>query len=226
MINIENISIDNSIMENERNIKLVPLQSDWSDIGNWDSMNLLKKKLNQVNSNSILIDSKNTDIHSGERLIVGIGLQDLIIVDDVDTTLILKKNQSEKVKSAVEKLTKENNEITLEHKYELRPWGKFEILLNSSETKVKRIFVDPQKSLSYQFHKFRSEHWTIVAGKAEIVLDGKKTIHTIGESIVIPKGVKHSLSNITNEVLTVIEVQFGSYFGEDDIIRVSDPYNR
>ncbi|MDC1280654.1 phosphomannose isomerase type II C-terminal cupin domain [bacterium] len=99
-------------------------------------------------------------------------------------------------------------------------WGKFKILLDSSEAKVKRIFVDPYKSLSYQFHKHRSEHWIVVTSKAEVMLDGINTYPYIGESIVVPKGMKHSLSNNTNEV------RYGNYFGEDDIIRITNLYDR
>ena len=166
-------------------------EDDWSDFGNCDSMSLLLNKLNNTNSNSILIDSKNTDVHSSERLIVGIGLEDFIIVDETDATLIFKKVQSEKVKEVLEKLTKQNNKIPLEHNYEFRPWGKFQILLDTSKAKVKRIFVDPYKSLSYQFHKHRSEHWMVLTGKAEVMIDGIKIIHPIGVSIVVPKAIKH-----------------------------------
>ena len=223
---VPKISIDKAIMEYENSIKLIPFDSNWSDIGNWDSLNLLLSKFNQTNKNSILIDSKNTEIQSSKRMIVGIGLEDLIVIDEIDATLIFKKGQSEKVKKVVEKLKKDKNNLAEEHNFEFRPWGKFEILLDTIECKVKKISVDPYKSLSYQYHLKRSEHWTIVSGQAEVVLDGVKTIHNVGESIIIPVNVKHSLSNKTNQLLKVIEVQYGSYYGEDDIIRVSDPYNR
>ena len=120
-----------------------------------------------------MLESKNTDIHSSDRLIVGIGLEDITIVDEVDATLIFKKGHSEKVRSIVQNLKVANKTIATEHAYEYRPWGKFEILLDSMECKVKRLFIDPFKSLSYQYHLKRSEHWTIVSGEATIVLDGK-----------------------------------------------------
>jgi len=221
-----NISIDKAIMEHENSIKLIPFHSHWSDIGNWDSMNLLLSKFNQTNKNSILIDSKNTQIQSSKRMVVGIGLEDLIIIDEIDATLIFKKGQSEKVKSVVEELKNIKNTLGEEHNFEYRPWGKFEVLLDSKECKVKKISIDPFQSISYQYHLKRSEHWTVVSGKAEVMLDNIKTIHNVGESIVIPVGVKHSLANSINELLIIIEVQYGSYYGEDDIIRISDPYNR
>ena len=192
-------------------------------------MNKLLQKSNKDskdNTNHMLLESKNTDIHSSDRLIVGIGLEDITIVDEVDATLIFKKGHSEKVKSIVQNLKVENKTIATEHTYEYRPWGKFEILLNSIECKVKRLFIDPFQSLSYQYHLKRSEHWTIVSGEATIVLDGNTRKYSVGESITIRSKVKHSISNQKDNVLIVIEVQYGSYFGEDDIIRISDPYNR
>ena len=226
MKKIPNISIDKAIMENENSIKLIPFDSNWSDIGNWDSMSLLLSKYNNSKNNSILIDSKNTQILSSDRMVIGIGLEDLTVVDENDATLIFKKGQSEKVKKVVEILKNEKKSVAEEYNYEFRPWGKFEILLDSIECKVKKITVDPYKALSYQYHLKRSEHWTVVNGKAKVILDGVTTTHTVGESIVIPINVKHSLANETNEILIVIEVQYGSYFGEDDIIRILDPYNR
>ena len=100
------------------------------------------------------------------------------------------------------------------------------MLLDSDECKVKKIVVDPSKSLSYQYHFKRSEHWTIVSGKAEVILNGIRKTYHVGESVIIPTQVKHSLTNNGKDLLIIIEVQYGSYFGEDDIIRVSDPYNR
>lgn len=223
---IENISIDKAVLEHEKSIKLIPFESDWSDIGNWDSMNNLLSKFNKIDSNIILINSNNTHIQSSERLIVGIGLNDITVIDELDATLIFKKGQSEQVKSVVETLKNENNKIAVEHSFEFRPWGKYEILLDSEECKVKRLFVDLSKSLSYQYHLKRSEHWTIVSGKADVVLNGTKKTYNVGESVIIPAKVKHSLTNNGKDLLIIIEVQYGSYFGEDDIIRISDPYNR
>ena len=227
MEDIPNISIDKAIMEYEHFIKLVSYDGKWSDIGNWDSMNrLLVNHKNSDDANAILIDSKNTDIQSSERLIVGIGLQDLTIVDEMDATLIFKKGEAEKVKEVVKKLQKDNKKIADQYNFEYRPWGKFEVLLDTDECKVKKIVVDPSKSLSYQYHFKRSEHWTIVSGKAEVVLNGIRKTYHVGESVIIPTQVKHSLTNNGKDLLIIIEVQYGSYFGEDDIIRVSDPYNR
>ena len=226
MISLQNISIDKAILENEQFIKLIPFSGDWSDIGNWDSMNVLLEKFNKDNNHQMLVESKNTDIHSSNRLIVGIGLEDITIVDELDATLIFKKGHSEKVRSIVKNLKEANKAIATEHTFEYRPWGKFEVLLDSKECKVKRLFIDPSKSLSYQYHLKRSEHWTIVSGEAAVVLNGNTNTYSVGESIIIKSEVKHSISNQKEDILIVIEVQYGTYFGEDDIIRISDPYNR
>ncbi len=226
MSSIQNISIDKAILENEEFIKLIPFSGGWSDIGNWDSMTILLEKLNKDKKNQMLLESKNTDIHSSDRLIVGIGLENITIVDELDATLIFKKGNSEKVRSIVQNLKKANKAIATEHTFEYRPWGKFEVLLDSKECKVKRLFITPFKSLSYQYHLKRSEHWTIVSGEATVVLNGQVNTYGVGESIIIKSEVKHSISNQKEDVLIVIEVQYGTYFGEDDIIRISDPYNR
>lgn len=226
MTTLQNISIDKAILEKEKFIKLIQFNSQWSDIGNWDSMNILLDKFNKDKDYQILVESKNTSIHSSNRLIVGIGLDDITIVDETDATLIFKKGDSEKVRSVVQGLKETNRAIATEHSFEYRPWGKFEVLLDSKECKVKRLFVDPFKSLSYQYHLKRSEHWTIVFGEATVVLNGHVSTYSVGESIIIKNEVKHSISNQKKDVLIVIEVQYGSYFGEDDIIRISDPYNR
>ena len=123
-------------------------------------------------------------------------------------------------------MLKNNAGLFKQPNHEVRPWGKFEVLLDSKECKVKRLFVDPFKSLSYQYHLKRSEHWTIVSGNAEIILDGEKKIYGVGQSIEITSGVYHSVKNNSPQLLIIIEVQYGSYFGEDDIIRISDPYKR
>jgi mannose-1-phosphate guanylyltransferase/mannose-6-phosphate isomerase len=226
MEKLPSISIDKAIMEHEQAVKLVSYDGDWNDIGNWDSMNTLLSNYKNNNSNSMLIDCKNTHIQSSERLVVGIGLKDLTIVDEMDATLIFRKGEAEKVKTVVENLKQDNRNIADQYNFEYRPWGKFEVLLDSQECKVKKIIVDPFKSLSYQYHLKRSEHWTIVSGKADVNLDGIKKTYNVGESVVIPTEVKHSLANNSKDLLIIIEVQYGSYFGEDDIIRISDPYNR
>ena len=134
--------------------------------------------------------------------------------------------QSEKVKLVVNELLKKNISSGKEHTFEFRPWGKFENLLEEKFCKVKKIVVYPQKRLSLQYHNFRSEHWLVVSGVANVHLDGKDFILSQGQSIDIPKKSHHYIENSKNNNLVVIETQLGSYFGEDDIIRLDDPYFR
>ncbi len=218
-------SIDYAVMEHESNIFLYPLTYEWSDVGSWDSIEKIQnKKLS--NSKIIEIDSRNNFIRSKFRTIATIGIEDLIIIDSDNATLISKKNHSEKVKLVVKELSKKKLLEAKEHTFEKRPWGKFENLINDKHCKVKRLTVHPQKRLSLQYHNFRSEHWLVVSGTANIFLNGKMKILRVGESIDIPVKSPHYIHNKKNEDLIIIETQLGSYFGEDDIIRLDDPYLR
>jgi mannose-1-phosphate guanylyltransferase/mannose-6-phosphate isomerase len=218
-------SIDYAVMEHEKNIYLYPFNSEWSDVGSWDSV----AKLNidrPFNDRIIQVDSKNNFIRSENRLIATIGVKDLIIVDSDNATLISKKNQSENVKLVVNKLLKKNIVEAKEHSFENRPWGRFENLLDNKLCKVKKITVSPKKRLSLQYHNFRSEHWLVVYGTANVYLDGKNFILSPGQSIDIPLKSHHYLENKKTTDLIVIETQLGTYFGEDDIVRLDDPYFR
>ncbi|MDB3914780.1 cupin domain-containing protein [Alphaproteobacteria bacterium] len=178
-------------------------------------------------SNQIIqIESHNNFIRSEKRIIATIGIEDLIIIDNDNATLITKKNYSEKVKLVVNELLQRGLVEGKKHTFENRPWGKFENLLDDNSCKVKRIVVKPKKRLSLQYHNFRSEHWLVVTGKANVHLDGKNLVLFAGESIDIPTKSHHYIENKENEDLIIIETQLGSYFGEDDIIRLDDPYSR
>lgn len=222
---IPNLSIDKAVMEHEKNIYLYPFNSQWSDVGSWDAMSLINEK--KIQNNKVFqIDSHNNYIRNPKRIIATIGIEDLIIIDSDDATLISKKDHSEKVKLIVNQLTEKNVIEAIEHSFEKRPWGEFKNLLNDEYCKVKRIIVHPKKRLSLQYHNFRSEHWLIVKGTANVYLDGKKLILNPGQSIDIPKKSHHYIENKKQENLIIIETQLGTYFGEDDIIRLDDPYFR
>ena len=165
-------------------------------------------------------------IKTNNRIIATIGVDNLIIVDSDNATLIAKKNQTEKVKDVVKILQDRNKQQADQHIFEDRPWGKFEVLLENKSCKVKKLLIAPYKRLSLQFHNYRSEHWLIVEGKALINLDGDLIEANPGESIDIPKGTHHYVENKYSKELIIIETQLGSYFGEDDIVRLDDPYNR
>ena len=226
---ISSISVDYAILEKEANIAMVPFEGHWSDVGSWDSFSKLIEagKLNgPISDNCVQIETKNTFIHSSARTIAAVGVEDLIIVDDDNATLVVRKDKSGKVKDALEILKGLNIPAAREHSFEYRPWGMFENLLDSKICKVKRLTVNPGHHLSLQYHHKRSEHWVVVQGKATVQLAEEKLFLESGQSIDIPLGAQHALGNDTDEDVIVIEVQMGSYFGEDDIVRVSDPYNR
>ena len=224
-----NISIDNAIMEKTTLGTVLPLKTNWSDLGSWEAIWDNSKKDNNNNylsSNLIIDDVKNCFLKSDNRLIVAVGIKDLIVVDTNDATLIINKNQINKIKSIVEKLNEKNIEEGKRHKKVYRPWGHFISIEEGPNWKVKRIEVNPHEKLSLQLHKFRAEHWIIVEGTAEIQIEESFITLNKNQSTFIPVGSKHRLSNPSSESLILIEVQSGTYLGEDDIIRFQDEYNR
>ena len=204
---------------------MFPFNSDWNDVGSWDAVAALNEN-NTDEKKVISISSSNNFIQNDKRLIATIGVKDLIIVDHDNSTLIVKRNKTEKVKQLVDELVKRKHIEAEEHSFENRPWGKFFNLYVSEHCKVKKIIVFPQKRLSLQYHNYRSEHWLVVSGKATIYLDGKISKLKVGMSIDIPKKSQHYIHNETKKELIIIETQLGTYFGEDDIIRIDDPYGR
>ena len=224
---IESISIDYAIMEKEENIALLPFGGGWSDVGSWDSLSrLISDHVSNHGEDAVLVNSSNVFVHTSGRTIAGIGLEDLIIVDDDNATLIVRKGETEQVKAVIDQLKSRDETVATEHSFEYRPWGMFENLLDSAACKVKRLTIDPGQHLSLQYHHKRSEHWVVVAGTATVQLGDDRHLLEAGHSIDIPLGAHHALGNDTDDPVVVIEVQMGSYFGEDDIVRVRDPYER
>ena len=222
---IDSISIDYSVLEKSNSILVKPVNFIWNDIGSWDSFSKLKN-LSKEKNNIFEINSKNNSIFNENRIVATIGVNDIIVADTNDATLIVKKGESEKVKDLVEILKIKNINQAREHSFEYRPWGYFENLYEDHFCKVKRIVVNPNQRLSLQYHLHRSEHWLVTKGVASVFLDEKiKTLKT-GMSIDIPKKSKHYIHNKTKTPLIIIETQLGTYFGEDDIIRLDDPYDR
>ena len=172
---IPSISLDYAIMEFEKNISLLPFDSDWSDLGNWGELSKYITKI-KIKIKNFLLDCKNTFIYSNERVVAGIGLDDLMIIDDDDATLVVKKGCEEKVKDVLEEIKKIGHSSATEHTFENRPWGKFENILDTKICKVKKLTVNPDQHLSLQYHKKRSEHWIVVEGKASINLNDKDII--------------------------------------------------
>ena len=225
----KNISIDIAVMEKTKEGIVLPLDAGWSDIGSWKTVWESAKKdqdKNVINGKVILQESKNCYVRSNKRLVVGINIEDLIIVDTADAILISKQNKSQKVKDIVQELKKRKIPEGQKHKKIYRPWGYYLSVVEDSRWQVKKIQVKPGEKLSLQMHHHRSEHWIVVSGTADVQIEDKKLVLTENQSVYIPLGSRHRLSNPGKIPLILIEVQSGSYVGEDDIVRFEDKYGR
>lgn len=223
------ISIDYAVAEKSTHMAVMPMQDIyWNDIGSFDSIAevLADKDGNGIYGDIIADDCQNTTILGCDRLISGIGLKNLIVVDTPDSLLITEKGKSQKVKKIVEKLKKEHRKEAIENRTMYRPWGSYTILAEGEGYKVKRITIKPGAKLSLQMHYHRSEHWTVINGTGKLTLDDKVVIFKENESTYIPIAVKHRLENPGQIPLSIIEVQNGRYLGEDDIVRFDDEYGR
>ena len=223
------VSIDVAVMEKTKNAYVFPFNGGWSDVGSWDFVWNISKKDSMGNvkeGNVIEKNTKNSYLSSQSRLIAAIGLSNLVVVETNDAILVANKEESQEVKNIVEIL--KNNDIPqgLEHQKCFRPWGNYQSLIKEKEWQVKLIDVKPGERLSLQKHKFRSEHWVVVSGIAKVEIDGKSVILNKNQSSYIPLGSKHRLSNPGKNNLKIIEIQSGSYLGEDDIERFEDNYGR
>ena len=224
-----NISIDCAVMEKTKKGTVLPLDANWNDIGSWQSVwevSNKDKNGNFTKGKTIIKDTKNCYLSSEARLLVGIGLEDLIVIETNDAILVSNKSESQKVKDIVKVLKDEKIPEGQKHSKVYRPWGHFKSMVEEDRWQVKLIEVKSGGKLSLQMHHHRSEYWIIVRGTAEVEVDDKSKILTENESIYIPLGSKHRLSNPGKIPLTLIEVQSGSYVGEDDIIRFEDQYGR
>ncbi len=223
-------SIDVAVMEKTKIGSVVPLNIKWTDIGSWKSLWEYEKKNeegNVVEGKVFLNNVKESYFKSSKnRLLVGLGVKDLIVVDTDDVTLISDKNKSQEVKNLVKEI-KEIGMVEAEnHKTGYRPWGNYLSIASDEFWQVKLIEVKSGQSLSLQKHKYRAEHWIVVKGIALVRIEDKKIILKENQSTFIPLGLKHQLSNPGKENLSIIEVQCGTYLGEDDIIRYEDKYGR
>lgn len=223
------ISIDYAVAEKSTYMAVMPMQGIyWNDIGSFDSIAevLADKNGNGIYGDVIADGCYNTTILGSDRLISGIGLKNLIVVDTPDSLLITEKGKSQEVKKVVEKLKKEHRKEAIENRTMYRPWGSYTILAEGEGYKVKRITIKPGAKLSLQMHYHRSEHWTVISGTGKLTLDDKVVIFKENESTYIPIAVKHRLENPGQIPLSIIEVQNGRYLGEDDIVRFDDEYGR
>ena len=220
MEKIEDISVDYALMEKSEKVKVIKSEFEWNDVGSFDSLSREIKSKNAVEIDS----EKNFYFSDTKKVIASIGLKDYIIVDTNDALLIAKKGETQKVKDIVKTL--KNKDILELPNIVHRPWGSFEILIEDSGYKVKKIVVKPGKRLSLQKHFHRNEHWIVVSGTAEVEVGENKFILRSNESTYIKMGEKHRLSNPGKIPLVIIEVQVGEYTKEDDIVRLEDDFKR
>ena len=221
--------IDIAVMEKTKIGSVLTLKAGWDDIGSWTSLwkNSKKDKMgNAVKGKVIIEDSKNCYLRSEDRLVVGINLNDLVVIETNDAVLISNKDSTKKVKKIVEELSNRNLREGKYNKKNYRPWGNFTSIEEGMSWQVKRLEIKPKESISLQLHNKRSEHWIVVSGTAKVEIDGEVSFLRRNESSYIPLGCKHRLSNPDKTPLILIEVQSGSYLGEDDIIRFEDNYGR
>ena len=224
-----NISIDVAVMEKTKLGTVLPLDADWSDIGSWNSVWKTSTKNtnnNFIKGNVVEQDTYGCYLRSESRLITAIGLKNLIIIETNDAILVADQEASEKVKDVVQYLKNHNYSESIEHKKIYRPWGNYTKINEGDRWKVKKIFVKPGEKLSLQLHHHRAEHWIVVNGTAAVEVDDEKLTLYENQSTYIPLGSKHRLSNPGKSPLILIEVQSGSYLGEDDIKRFEDSYGR
>ena len=224
-----NISIDLAIMEKTNLGSVLALDVGWSDIGNWKSVweNSKKDKFNNSFKGKIFAkNTKNCYIRSESRLLVGIDIENIIAIETADAILIADINSAQSVKVMVNELLNHNFDEADKSKKIHRPWGNYTSVVEGETWQVKRLEINPGATLSLQMHYHRSEHWVVVDGTAKIELDGQISILSPNESIYVPLGCKHRLSNPGKMPLVLIEVQSGNYLGEDDIIRFKDVYGR
>ena len=224
-----NISIDFAVMEQTKSGVVLPLNVGWSDVGSWKSIWEVSKKDEDGNvliGNVISKDLNNCYVRSENRLIVGLGIENLLVVETNDAILIADKKHDQDVKHIVNQLIEENRSEGKTHRKVYRPWGHYTSVVEGSRWQVKRIEVNPNSSLSLQMHHHRAEHWIVVKGTANVEIDDESLILGENQSVYIPLGSKHRLINPGRIPLVLIEVQSGAYLSEDDIVRFDDIYGR
>lgn len=216
-----NISIDYAVAEKSQKMMMMPMQNIyWNDIGSFDA---IAEVLSDENNNAFIGDTltencKDTMIIGEDRLIAGIDLENLVIVDTPDALLVARKGQSQKVKDVVTKLKQANRKEAKENVTMYRSWGKYTLLTEGKDYRVRKVEMNPGESLTMQMHYHRSEHWTVISGTGKITVDDRESIFTENQSTYIPMGVKHKLENPGKIPLVIIEVQSGKYIDDDDIV--------
>ena len=222
-------SIDYAVMEKTDDSAVVGLDAAWSDIGSWSSLwEELHKDTdgNRAQGDVTMLDTRDSLVHSETRLVTTLGVSDMVVVETADAVLVADKTKVQNVKDVVSALKAQGRDESTTHKVVYRPWGSYETICLSDRFQVKKIVVNPGQKLSLQMHHHRAEHWIVVQGTAEVTCEDKVFSLCEDQSTYIPLGHKHRLENPGKIPLELIEVQSGSYLGEDDIVRFDDVYGR
>ena len=223
------ISVDYAVIERTEKAAVVPIEFDWSDMGSWQALWEASDKDengNVVQGDGFVFHGRNNYVRSNEFLTAVIGVDDLVVVATGDAVMVVPRSKLDQVKSSVEHLRTHLRSELDTHREQFRPWGHFVLIDQGERYQVKRITVEPQGRLSLQKHFHRSEHWIVVRGTALVTIDGEQSVLSENQSVYIPLGAQHRLENPGRVPLELIEVQSGSYLGEDDIVRFDDAYNR
>lgn len=222
-------SIDYAVMEHAENVAVVALDAGWNDIGSWSALWDTAAKDEAGNArkgDTLLVGSKDSYVHASHRLVATVGVDNLIVVETKDAVLVADKRQVQNVKQVVDALKRAERPEFQSHREVYRPWGKYDSIDGGPRYQVKRITVEPGAKLSVQMHHHRAEHWIVVSGMARVTNGSKTYLVTENQSTYIPVGEVHALENPGVIPLELIEVQSGSYLGEDDIVRFEDRYGR
>jgi mannose-1-phosphate guanylyltransferase/mannose-1-phosphate guanylyltransferase/mannose-6-phosphate isomerase len=217
------VSLDHAVMEHLEQQVTIPCDCGWSDLGSWDEV----ARLSGDRAALFQEDGAGNFAFGHRDKVYGfVGVDDVILVDTADAVLVTRRGASQSVKGLVDQLRRAGHRTATEHIFERRPWGEFEVLCSAPHFKAKILRVAPGQRLSYQSHRCRSEHWVVVQGHPEVLLEDRVLTPAPGEAVFIPQGAKHRIRNPTTEPVELVEVQTGSYFGEDDIQRFEDDYQR
>ena len=222
-------SVDYAVMENTADAVVVPLDADWSDVGSWSALWQIQQRDdggNALRGDVIAVSTRNTLARAESRLVALVGVEDLIVVETKDAVLVAARDRVQDVKGVVERLKASNRQEHSTHREVYRPWGHYDSIDVGERDQVKRITVKPGAKLSVQMHHHRAEHWIVVRGTAKVQKGDETVLLTENQSIYIPLGEVHALENPGKIPLELIEVQSGSYLGEDDIVRFEDRYGR
>jgi mannose-1-phosphate guanylyltransferase/mannose-6-phosphate isomerase len=232
-LKIPSESVDYAVIDkcpgSEFEIRVIPLNAGWNDLGAWDAVWQVGEKDqngNLIQGDALVEASENNLIHSSHRLVSAVGVNNLVIIETADAVMVADRSQSQFVKKIVSQLSDQAREEHMLHRKVSRPWGWYDTIDLGDRFKVKRIQVNPGASLSLQIHAKRAEHWVVVKGTAEVTCGDQVITLKENESTFIPLGEKHRLSNPSTDILEIIEVQSGAYLGEDDIVRIDDGYGR